>query len=70
MNNTYRGILGKPSSKPMYKDLIFREDGLYDILSRIDMLDEELPEAAELKCTLDIPRANYSVSRRTIYYSS
>jgi len=70
MDNTYRGILGKPSSKPIYKYEIFREDGMFDILSRVDLLDEELPEAAELKCTLDIPRANYSVSRKTIYYSS
>lgn len=70
MNNIYRDISGKPSSKPVYRQTIFREDGLYDILSRVDLLDEELPEAAELKCTLDIPRANYSVSRKTIYYSS
>ncbi|XP_012224391.1 uncharacterized protein [Linepithema humile] len=46
-----------------------REDGLYDILSRVDLLDEELPEVAELKCTLDIPKANYSISQKTIYYS-
>ncbi|CAL1674173.1 unnamed protein product [Lasius platythorax] len=57
----------KQTSKPT---VTLREDGLYNILSRVDLLDEELPEAAELRCTLDIPRANYSVSRKTIYYSS
>lgn len=46
-----------------------REDGLYDILSRVDLLDEELPEVAELKCTLDIPKANYSISQKSVYYS-
>ncbi|XP_020284601.1 uncharacterized protein LOC109855140 isoform X2 [Pseudomyrmex gracilis] len=56
----------KQTAKPT---VTLREDGLYDILSRVDLLDEELPEAAELKCTLDIPKANYSVSRKTIYYS-
>ncbi|XP_025263892.1 uncharacterized protein LOC105254096 isoform X2 [Camponotus floridanus] len=71
LNISVKGIPDKSSSnKSMYNDRIFREDGLYDILSRRDMLDEELPEAAELKCTLDIPKTNYSVSRRTIYYSS
>lgn len=70
MNNIYRDIPGKPSLKPVYGHVILREDGLYDISSRIDMLDEELPEVTELKCTLDIPRANYSVSRKTVYYSS
>ncbi|EFN65334.1 hypothetical protein EAG_14925 [Camponotus floridanus] len=49
----------------MYNDRIFREDGLYDILSRRDMLDEELPEAAELKCTLDIPKTNYRMTTTT-----
>lgn len=46
-----------------------REDGLYDILSRVDLLDPELPEVAELKCTLDIPKANYSISKKSVYYS-
>ncbi|XP_070170571.1 uncharacterized protein [Polyergus mexicanus] len=61
-----KDILDKQTSKPT---VTLREDGLYNILSRVDLLDEELPEAAELRCTLDIPRANYSVSRKTIYYS-
>ncbi|XP_029174688.1 uncharacterized protein LOC114943263 isoform X2 [Nylanderia fulva] len=57
----------KQTSRPT---VTLREDGLYNILSRVDLLDEELPEAAELRCTLDIPRANYTVSRKSIYYSS
>ncbi|XP_011159255.1 uncharacterized protein LOC105195521 isoform X2 [Solenopsis invicta] len=56
----------KQTSKPT---VTLRKDGLYNILSRVDFLDEELPEAAELKCILDIPRTNYSVTRKTIYYS-
>lgn len=67
MDIIYRDIPDKQTSKPT---VTLREDGLYNILSRVDLLDEELPEAAELRCTLDIPRANYSVSRKTIYYSS
>lgn len=60
---------GKQISRPFFKMTTFREDGLYNVLSRVDLLDEELPEAAELRCTLDIPRANYTVSRKTVYYS-
>ncbi|XP_028047932.1 uncharacterized protein LOC105833723 isoform X2 [Monomorium pharaonis] len=56
----------KQTSKPT---VTLRKDGLYNILSRVDFLDEELPEAAELKCILDIPRTNYSITRKTIYYS-
>ncbi|XP_029659295.1 uncharacterized protein LOC115233152 isoform X1 [Formica exsecta] len=58
-----------PDKQTLKPTVTLREDGLYNILSRVDLLDEELPEAAELRCTLDIPRANYSVSRKTIYYS-
>ncbi|XP_071579511.1 uncharacterized protein [Temnothorax nylanderi] len=61
-----KDILEKKTSKPT---VTLREDGLYNILSRVDFLDEELPEAAELKCILDIPRTNYSMTRKTIYYS-
>ncbi|XP_024878025.1 uncharacterized protein LOC112458564 isoform X3 [Temnothorax curvispinosus] len=61
-----KDIPEKKTSKPT---VTLREDGLYNILSRVDFLDEELPEAAELKCILDIPRTNYSMTRKTIYYS-
>ncbi|XP_011159256.1 uncharacterized protein LOC105195521 isoform X3 [Solenopsis invicta] len=64
--NIYRDVPEKQTSKPT---VTLRKDGLYNILSRVDFLDEELPEAAELKCILDIPRTNYSVTRKTIYYS-
>ncbi|XP_014481101.1 PREDICTED: uncharacterized protein LOC106747748 isoform X2 [Dinoponera quadriceps] len=57
----------KQATKPIVTQ---REDGLYDILSRIELLDEELPEAtATLECILGIPRANYRVSRMTDYNS-
>ncbi|XP_077282175.1 uncharacterized protein LOC143908392 isoform X1 [Temnothorax americanus] len=61
-----KDIPEKKTSKPT---VTLREDGLYNILSRVDFLDEELPEAAELKCILEIPRTNYSMTRKTIYYS-
>jgi len=61
-----RDVADRQSPKPT---VTLREDGLYDILSRVDLLDEQLPETAELECTLDIPRANYTVSRKTVYYS-
>lgn len=47
-----------------------RRDGLYDILSRIELLDEELPDAtATLECTLGIPKANYKATQMTVYNS-
>lgn len=62
----YRDIPEKQMSKPT---ITLREDGLYDILSRVELLDEELQEtAANLECILDIPKANYSVSRKIVYY--
>lgn len=66
LNISVKDVPEKQTSKPT---LTLREDGLYNILSRVDFLDEELPEAAELKCILDIPRTNYSITRKTIYYS-
>ncbi|EFN84903.1 hypothetical protein EAI_04772 [Harpegnathos saltator] len=62
-----KDFLDKQATKPT---VTVREDGLYDILSRIELLDEELPEATvTLECTLGIPRANYSVSQMTVYNS-
>ncbi|XP_029169625.1 uncharacterized protein LOC114939492 [Nylanderia fulva] len=46
-----------------------REDGLYNILSRVALLDEDLPEATIVKCLLSIPKATYNVSRKTVYYT-
>lgn len=66
LNISVKDVPEKQTSKPT---LTLREDGLYNILSRVDFLDEELPEAAELKCILDIPKTNYSITRKTIYYS-
>ena len=39
----------------------------YDILTRIDLEDEDLPELAIIKCTLSIPKAKYNVSREFVY---
>lgn len=61
-----RSISEKQATKPI---VTVRDDGLYDILSRTTLLDEDLPEAAIVKCSLSIPRANYNVSRKTIYYA-
>ncbi|EFN67384.1 hypothetical protein EAG_12794 [Camponotus floridanus] len=45
-----------------------RDDGLYNILSRVALLDEDLLEATIVKCLLSIPKAAYNVSRKTVYY--
>ncbi|KAL6265747.1 hypothetical protein P5V15_002553 [Pogonomyrmex californicus] len=65
LNILVKNVTEKQSSK---STVTLRKDGLYNILSRVDFLDEELPEAAELKCILDIPRTNYSI-QKIIYYS-
>ncbi|XP_076291339.1 uncharacterized protein LOC143214328 isoform X2 [Lasioglossum baleicum] len=59
------GVPEKQTAKPA---VTLRNDGLYDILSRTALLDEDLPEAAIVKCLLGIPKANYSVSHNAIYY--
>ncbi|XP_026670695.1 uncharacterized protein LOC108626522 [Ceratina calcarata] len=57
-----------PEKQPVKSTVTSREDGLYDILSRTALLDEDLPEAAIVKCLLGIPKANYNVSHKVIYY--
>ncbi|XP_076243454.1 uncharacterized protein LOC143184831 isoform X2 [Calliopsis andreniformis] len=59
------GVPEKQTGKP---SVTLRDDGLYDILSRTALLDEDLPEAAIVKCLLGIPKANYNVSHKTVYY--
>ncbi|XP_076648276.1 uncharacterized protein LOC143356453 isoform X2 [Halictus rubicundus] len=59
------GVPEKQTAKPT---VTMRNDGLYDILSRTALLDEDLPEAAIVKCLLGIPKANYSASHETLYY--
>lgn len=49
--------------------ITLRDDGLYNILSRVALLDEDLPEATIVKCSLSIPKATYNVSRKTVYYT-
>lgn len=66
MSNIHRDIPNKKATKPT---LIMQENGLFDILSRIELLDEELPEATTLECTLGISKANYSVSQMIVYNS-
>lgn len=61
-----RGILTKQARK---SSVTLRDDGLYNISSRIALLDEDLPEAAIIKCLLSIPKASYNVSRKTVYYA-
>lgn len=63
----YRDVQNKQATK---STVTLRRDGLYDILSRIELLDEELLETTTtLECTLGIPKANYSTSQKTIYNS-
>ncbi|CAK9799515.1 hypothetical protein ANTQUA_LOCUS2129 [Anthophora quadrimaculata] len=59
------GVPEKQTAKP---SVTRRGDGLYDILSRTALLDEDLPKAAIVKCLLGIPKANYNVSHKTVYY--
>ncbi|XP_033334484.2 uncharacterized protein LOC117225222 isoform X1 [Megalopta genalis] len=44
------------------------KDGLFNILKRATLLDEDLPEPAIIKCLLGIPEASYNTSRNTVYY--
>lgn len=57
-----------PIKQASKESITLRKDGLYNILSRASLLDEDLPEAAVIKCSLGIPKANYNVSRKTVYY--
>lgn len=75
INNIYRDV---PQAKtpqlvmpqlPTSQGITFREDGLFDFVSRADYLDKDLPEMAEFKCILDMPKANYSRIRKTSYYA-
>ncbi|XP_076222770.1 uncharacterized protein LOC116433344 isoform X1 [Nomia melanderi] len=61
-------IEGLPEKQAAKPNVTVRKDGLYDILSRTALLDEDLPEAAIVKCLLGIPKANYNVSHKTVYY--
>ncbi|XP_076756329.1 uncharacterized protein LOC143426632 isoform X2 [Xylocopa sonorina] len=58
------GVPEKQTPKP---SVTLRDDGLYDIVSRTALLDEDLPEAAIVKCLLGIPKANY-ISHKIVYY--
>ncbi|XP_036138805.1 uncharacterized protein LOC105832304 isoform X4 [Monomorium pharaonis] len=49
--------------------ITLRDDGLYNILLRVTLLDEDLPETAIVKCLLIISKASYNVSRKTVYYA-
>jgi len=46
-----------------------RNDGLYNILLHVSLLDEDLPETTIVKCLLSIAKVSYNVSRKTIYYA-
>ncbi|XP_051156602.1 uncharacterized protein LOC127278779 isoform X2 [Leptopilina boulardi] len=59
------GVETKYSAKPIVT--MAPGSQYYDILTRVDLQDEDLPELAILKCTLSIPMANYNVSRELIY---
>jgi len=61
----YRDTPEKQIGSPSVR---LRDDGLYNILSRVALLDEDLLEATIVKCLLSIPKAAYNVSRKTVYY--
>ncbi|XP_078046688.1 uncharacterized protein LOC144475039 isoform X2 [Augochlora pura] len=59
------GVAAKMATTP---SVTMSKDGLFNILKRATLLDEDLPEPAIVKCLLGIPEANYSVSHNTVYY--
>ncbi|XP_071571457.1 uncharacterized protein [Temnothorax nylanderi] len=58
-----------PDKQSGYPTITLRDDGLYNILLRIALLDEDLPETTIVKCLLCISKASYNVSRKTVYYA-
>ncbi|XP_012280756.1 uncharacterized protein LOC105699911 isoform X2 [Orussus abietinus] len=55
------------SEKPSKPVVTLRDDQRYDILSRVTLKHDELPESAVVKCVLSIPEAGYNVTREKIY---
>ncbi|XP_012058559.1 PREDICTED: uncharacterized protein LOC105621708, partial [Atta cephalotes] len=58
-----------PERKIDNSTIKLRDDGLYNILLRVTLLDEDLPETTIVKCLLSISNALYNVSRKTVYYA-
>ncbi|KYN30392.1 hypothetical protein ALC56_15319, partial [Trachymyrmex septentrionalis] len=58
-----------PERKNDNSTIKLRDDGLYNILLRVALLDEDLPETTIVKCLLSISKALYNVSRKTVYYA-
>ncbi|XP_011859773.1 PREDICTED: uncharacterized protein LOC105557199, partial [Vollenhovia emeryi] len=66
LNIFIKNTLEKQSGIPT---ITLRDDGRYNILLRIALLDEDLPETTIVKCLLSISKASYNVSRKTVYYA-
>ncbi|XP_018313614.1 uncharacterized protein [Mycetomoellerius zeteki] len=66
LNISLGNIPERQTDNPTIK---LRDDGLYNILLRVTLLDEDLPETTIVKCLLSISTALYNVSRRTVYYA-
>ncbi|XP_044590193.1 uncharacterized protein LOC123268856 isoform X3 [Cotesia glomerata] len=48
-------------------DLTMRNDSKYDIMMQVVAKNENLPNEALVKCSLSIPKANYTIPRELIY---
>ncbi|XP_074098407.1 uncharacterized protein LOC141527052 isoform X1 [Cotesia typhae] len=48
-------------------DLTMRNDSKYDIMMQVVAKNEDLPNEALVKCSLSIPKANYTIPRELIY---
>ncbi|XP_011688851.1 PREDICTED: uncharacterized protein LOC105450616 [Wasmannia auropunctata] len=66
LNISIENIPERQTENPI---ITLRDDGLYNILLRVTLLDEDLPETTIVKCLLSISRASYNVSRKTVYYA-
>lgn len=58
-----------PLNETETPDLTMREDGKYDIMTQVSIMDEDLPRISLIKCTLSIPIANYTNPREFTYYT-
>ncbi|XP_044016469.1 uncharacterized protein LOC122857958 isoform X2 [Aphidius gifuensis] len=59
-----------PLNETETPDLTMREDGKYDIMTQVSIMDEDLPRISLIKCTLSIPIANYTNPREFTYYTA
>ncbi|XP_076390994.1 uncharacterized protein LOC100877022 isoform X1 [Megachile rotundata] len=61
-------IEGRPLKQPVKVNTAQAFGSEYSISLEMELLDEQLPGAAIIKCLLGIPAANYSVFNEIVYY--